>query len=99
MSPMEKKRYHVVRKNRADTRGLLRGLVSAYLLYLGWKLISGAGRDPSFPPALGCLAGGLFAAAALAFGFYAWRQYLSDRKAARLTPEEEAELRREQEAP
>lgn len=99
MSPMEKKRYHVVRKNRADTRGLLRGLVSAYLLYLGWKLISSAGRDPTFPPALGCLAGGLFAAAALAFGFYAWRQYLSDRKAARLTPEEEAELRREQEAP
>lgn len=96
---MEKKRYHVVRKNRADTQALLRGLVSAYLLYLGWKLISGAGRSPDFPPALGYLAGGLFAAAALSFGFYTWRRYLSDRKAALLTPEEEAELRREQEEP
>lgn len=94
---MEKKHYHVVRKNRADTRALLRGLVSAYLLYLGWKLITGAGRDPTFSPVLGYLAGGLFAAAALAFGFYTWRQYLSDRRAAELTPEEEEELRREQE--
>lgn len=94
---MEKKHYHVVRKNRADTRALLRGLVSAYLLYLGWKLITGAGHDPTFSPVLGYLAGGLFAAAALAFGFYTWRQYLSDRRAAELTPEEEEELRREQE--
>lgn len=94
---MEKKRYHMVRKNRADTRALLRGLVSAYLLYLGWKLISGAGRDPTFSPVLGYLAGGLFAVAALAFGFYTWRRYLSDREAALLTPEEEAELDRERE--
>lgn len=94
---MDKKHYHVVRKNRADTRALLRGLVSAYLLYLGWKLITGAGHDPTFSPVLGYLAGGLFAAAALAFGFYTWRQYLSDRRAAELTPEEEEELRREQE--
>lgn len=96
---MEKKRYHMVRKNRADTRALLRGLVSAYLLYLGWKLISGAGRDPAFSPVLGYLAGGLFAVAALAFGFYTWRRYLSDREAALLTPEEEAELDREREEP
>lgn len=94
---MEKKRCHVVRKNRADTRALLRGLVSAYLLYLGWKLIAGAGSTPDFPPALGLLAGVLFAAAAVAFGFYTWRQYLADRKAAELTPEEEEELRREKE--
>lgn len=94
---MEKKHYHMVRKNRADTRALLRGLVSAYLLYLGWKLITGAGHDPTFSPVLGYLAGGLFAAAALAFGFYTWRQYLSDRRAAELTPEEEEDLRREQE--
>ena len=96
---MEKKRYHMVRKNRADTRALLRGLVSAYLLYLGWKLMTGAGRDPTFSPVLGYLAGGLFAAAALAFGFYTWRRYLSDREAALLTPEEEAELDREREEP
>ena len=94
---MEKKRFHVVRKNRADTRALLRGLVSAYLFYLGCKLIAGASRAPDFPPVLGCLFGVLFAAAAAAFGLYTWRQYLSDRKAAELTPEEEEELRREQE--
>lgn len=94
---MEKKRYHVVRKNQADMKGLLRGLVSVYLLYLGWRLISGAGHDSAFPPALSCLAGGLFAAAALAFGFFAWRRYLADRKAAELTPEEEEALRRKQE--
>lgn len=96
---MEKKRYHVLRKNRADMRGLLRGLVSAYLLYLGWKLISGARIDSALPPAAGYLAGGLFAACAVAFGLYSWKQYQADRKAAELTPEEEAELRREQQEP
>lgn len=94
---MEKKRYHVVRKNQADMKGLLRGLVSVYLLYLGWKLMTSAGRGPTFSPVLGYLAGGLFAAAALAFGFFAWRRYLADRKAAELTPEEEEALRRKQE--
>ena len=30
----QKKRYHVVRKNKADTRALFRLLLCGYLLYL-----------------------------------------------------------------
>ena len=85
---MEKKQYKVKRKNQAETRALLRGLVAAYLLYLGWKLASMGGEDPSFPPLVGIIAGVLFAAGAVVFGIYTWKRYLSDRKDAELTPEE-----------
>ncbi len=89
---MEKKRYHVVRKQQADMRALLRALVSAYLLYLGFRLISQEGGDLAFR-----LAGGAFAVGAAAFGWYAWKSYRANLKDAELTPEEEVELRREQE--
>ncbi len=94
---MEKKRYHVVRKQQADLRALLRGLVSAYLLYLGWKLLFQAGSDPAFPPAARLGFGGLFAAAALAFGWYTWKQYRSSLREAELTSQELEELRQERE--
>ena len=92
---MAKKRYHVVRKQQADLKALLRGAVTAYLLYLAWKLA--VSSDPGFPPAARLLAGGLFALCAVVFGWFTWRQYRAALKGAVLTPEEEAALRREQE--
>ena len=97
MKQRNKKRYHVVRKNKADVRALLRVLVSAYLVYMGWNLIRGGGSDPSFPPAAGWITGGLFIAAALFFGLYTGRQYRDALREAELTPQEEEALRREQE--
>lgn len=85
---MEKKQYNIKRKNQAETRALLRGLVAAYLLYLAWNLVSIDGEDPSFPPAAGIIAGVLFAAGAVAFGIYTWKRYQADRRDAELTPEE-----------
>lgn len=90
-----KKHFHAVRKQRADTRALLRALVSGYLLYLAWKLAGSA--DPDFPQTARYLAGGLFAATAAAFGLFTWKRYQADRADAELTPEEEEELRRDRE--
>lgn len=91
--PQAKKRYHVVRKQQADLKALLRALVSGYLLYLAWKLAGAS--DPGFSQMARCLAGGLFAAAAAVFGLFTWKRYQADRKNALLTPEEEAALERE----
>ena len=60
----QKKRYHVVRKNKADTRALFRALLCGYLLYLAWQLIQSGGSDPSFTPLVAWLLGGLFILAA-----------------------------------
>ncbi|MDE7245930.1 MAG: hypothetical protein K2O18_18410 [Oscillospiraceae bacterium] len=88
---MEKKQYDVEQKNRADNRMLLRVLVCAYLLYLACQLVSQAGSDPALPAAVCWLTGGLFAAAAVAFGLYSWRQYRISLKDAELSSEEEGQ--------
>ena len=88
---MAKKHYHVVRKQQADIKALLRGAVTAYLLYLAWKLAGSSA--PGFPPAARLLAGGVFALCAIAFGWFTWRQYRAALNDAVLTPEEEAELK------
>ncbi len=85
---MGKKRYHVLRKNKADLRVLLRSAVTAYLLYLAWKLAAYSGDDPSFPPALRYAAGGLFAIGAIAFGIFTLKSYLAGLREAELTDEE-----------
>jgi len=87
---MVKKRYHVVRKQQADLRALLRGLVSAYLLYLAFRLASGGGSE--LPPPVRALICVLFLAGGVLFGLYTWKQYRTALKEAELTPEEEAKL-------
>lgn len=93
----QKKRYHVVRKNKADTRALFRALLCGYLLYLAWQLIQSGGSAPSFTPLVAWLLGGLFILAAAGFGYYAWGEYKRALKEAELTPEEEEALRQERE--
>lgn len=86
---MGKKRYHVVRKQQADLRALLRGLVSAYLLYLAFRLASGGSELSPLVRALVCV---LFLAGGALFGLYTWKQYRTALKEAELTDEEEAKL-------
>ena len=90
---MEKKQYNVTRKNQAEFRALLRGLVAVYLLYLAWKLAFVGREDPTFPPAAGIASGIVLAAGAVIFGAFTWKRFLTDRKDAELTPEELAELK------
>ncbi len=62
-------------KNKANMRFLLQTAVCVYLLYMAVKLVSLRESDPTLPPAVCCIAGVLFAAAAVVFGVYSWRQY------------------------
>lgn len=91
---MKKTEYNIVRKNQANLYGLLRGLVSFYLLYLAYHLAFAGGDDPSFPPAARIAAGVLFAVCAVAFGIYAFRRYQTDLRKAELTDEEKEALKR-----
>ena len=84
---MRKKDYDMARKSRADMRALLRGLVSAYLLFLAVQLLRNS--DPDFPAAgrfVGC---GVFAVGAVLFGWFTWKQYRAALREAELTPEGE----------
>lgn len=86
------KKYDLQRKARAGTSAGLRGLVAAYLIYLGWKILNGA-LAGSFPAGqwIGVLIGVAFILAALGFGVYILRRYRLDLKAAEL-PEDQEEL-------
>ena len=97
MRGMDKKKYRIADKNRADIRALLRGVVSAYLLYLAYQLCFGKLEDTTFPLAARIAAGIVIALGAAAFGVYTWRSYRADCKSAELTDEELEELRRERE--
>ena len=90
-----KKHYHVVRKNKADTKALFRAIVCGYLLYLAWQLVNSGGSDASFPAAADWLTGALFAAAAVGFGLYSWKEYRQALREAELTPQEEEALRQD----
>lgn len=90
--PQETRQYHMERRNRANTRALLRGCVCAYLLFAAYQLAFHSWDDPTFPPLAGRVIGCVFAAAGIGFGLYAWKRFQADRKAAELTPQELAEL-------
>lgn len=93
---MKKTKYNIVRKNQADLHGLLRALVSLYLLYLSYHLLITGRDDPSFPPSARIAAGILFAVCAVAFGIYSFRRYQADRRKAELTDEEKEALERDE---
>lgn len=67
----------------------LRVLVCLYFLYLAWQIASGGAAGTSPIPQWGVVAlTAAFAAVAVGFGYYAWRRYRTDLKAAELTEEE-----------
>lgn len=88
----EQPKYDIQLRNRASTALVLRVVVAGYLLYLVYKIISGAmGGDSPIPVWAVWLIGGAMAVAALAFLIYAWKRYRADMKAARFTEEEPEE--------
>ena len=89
----DNKSYDFAKKNKAGVSAALRGMISLYLAYSAWGLIRTAGEPGNTMPAWGSwLVGGLFAAVAAAFGWFAWKCYKKDLAEAELTDEELADL-------
>ncbi len=93
---MEKKKYRIADKNRADMRALLRGIVAAFLLYSAYQLCFRV-ADESMPDWVRIAAGAVLALAAIGFGAFTWKRYRADCEDAVLTDEELEQLRKEQE--
>ncbi len=84
-------RYDIQRRQKATTHATLRAVAVAYLLYLAWTIVQDTMKGVSTIPGwLAWLVGIVFAASAVAFGFYTWRRYRQDLEAALLTKETEA---------
>ena len=67
--------------SKARSRGILRGVVAGYLVYLGgsiiYELIQGT---TTLRPALGWILGPLFMIAGAGFGCFTWRRWKADEK-------------------
>ena len=75
--------YDIQKRAQAGMKATFRGLVAAYIIYLGYKLIQDAAGVWQIA------AGVVFIVVALAFGVYAFRRWRIDLEAARL-PDEDA---------
>ena len=75
--------YDIQQRAQAGVKATFRGVVAAYIAYLGYKLI----RDAN--GAWQIAVGAVFIAAALAFGVYAWKRWHIDLAAAKLPDEDE----------
>ncbi|MCM1148575.1 MAG: hypothetical protein NC319_00610 [Butyricicoccus sp.] len=93
---MEKKKYRIADKNRADMRALMRGIVAVFLLYSAYQLCFRI-QDATFPPVARVAAGAVLAIAAIGFGVFTCKRYRADCEDAVLTDEELEQLRGEQE--
>ena len=66
---------------KARNRGILRGVVAGYLVYLGGSTIYDLLRGTSsISPLLGWIAGPLFVIAGAAFGYFTYRRWKADEK-------------------
>ena len=91
--PEPKLEYNVQERARAGTKATFRAVVALYIAYLGYKLI----REPA--AGWSVAAGVVFILAALAFGYYIWKQWHIDVEKARL-PETDADSEQtDEEAP
>lgn len=86
--------FDPARKSRITNIAVLRAVVAGYLFYLGFTILRDllSGNPGSLPLWLLWLCGIFFMLAALAFGYYTWRQYQKQMSALRAeSPEKEAE--------
>ena len=79
-------------KTKITNTAMLRAVVAAYLFYLGFTILRDVlkGEPGSLPLWLLWLCGIVFMLAAIAFGWYTWKQY-KKQTAALENPESEAE--------
>ena len=87
---MENKNNDAARERaKAVNRAALRGVICAYLIYLGGSLLRDMLRGEStLSPLIGWGAGLLFVLGGAGFGFFTWRRWKLDVKAAEeQTPE------------
>ena len=90
----QKLEYDVRKRAQAGVKATFRGVVAAYIIYLGYKVI----REPASIWQIA--AGVFFIAAALGFGVYTWKRWHLDLEAARLPDEDESnEKQNEEDAP
>ena len=79
----QKKEYDMVQRNRAITGLGLRVVVSAYIVYLAWKIltgmISGSSPIPTWAVLLICI---VLTGVALVFCVYSWKSFRKALKAA-----------------
>jgi TRAP-type C4-dicarboxylate transport system permease small subunit len=88
----EKKPLDPVSAGRALTGFGLRVLVSGYLVYLAWGILSSALKGESTISLwVSWLIFAFFVGAAIAFCVFAWKQYRQLKKAAELPPETDSE--------
>lgn len=84
-----KKEYDLQAKSRAYTHAALRACVSLYLVYMGVKLIGGAGAEgTTMSPALAWVFGIIMIGLAAAFAVFIWLECKKEIAAAELKPEE-----------
>ena len=89
----QKFEYDIQKRAQAGLKATFRGVVAAYIVYLGYQLI----RDAA--GAWQIAAGAVFIAAALAFGVYAFRRWRLDLEAARLPDEESVPVEADEDEP
>lgn len=82
----QKKEYDIALRNKALTGLVLRAVIAGYMLYLAWKLMSnmlnGSGSIPELIVWLVCI---VFAAVALGFCVYTWKEFRKSMKAAQVS--------------
>ena len=84
--------YDIQKRAKAGTAATFRAVVALYLVYLACQIVRGV-RDGSstMSPVIGWIACVVFVAAAVAFGYYAFRRWRADLEAARFSAKAEDE--------
>lgn len=83
----QKKEYDIAMRNKALTGLVLRVAIAGYIVYLAWKLLAnmlnGTSTIPELIVWLVCI---VFAAVALGFCMYTWKEFRKSLKAAEVSP-------------
>ena len=94
MEDRQNKVYHFELKNRAVVSALLRGVVAAYIVYLGYRATPLHGEPDGLSVPMAWLLGGGLMVAGIVVLVYTVMRYRRELAAAEYPPEEYAELER-----
>ena len=90
----DKKVYHYEKKNRANVSAMLRALVAAYIVYLGYSATPLHAEPDGMSAGMAWLLGGALMLAGIAVLVYTALRYKRDLAAAEYTEKEYAALER-----